>query len=104
MTEFDPLNIGELIALRIILAMPEGPAITDEWTWKEVMNAEAPQWIHEGPPVWLLEPEMSWKDPRLPVTVRGHVPKGMERAAQELLLGGRGIFPRKEEDSDGRDR
>lgn len=98
MREFDPLDIGNLIGLRIVLAMPKGPALTDEWTWKEVMNAQSPQWIHFGPPSWLLEPEMIWRDPRLPITVRGNVPVGMEQAAYTLLIGGRGIYLPKKED------
>lgn len=81
----DPLDIRNLVALRIILAMPFGPAITDEWTWQEVINRESPQWIHFGPPSWLLEPEMSWRDP-LQIVVRGNVPNGMEKEARALLL------------------
>lgn len=102
MIELDPLNIGELVALRIVLAMPSGPALTDEWTWKEVMSGQAPQWIHFGPPAWLLEPEMLWRDPRLPITVRGNIPIGMERAAYDLLRGGRGLtgYEREEDTSD----
>lgn len=91
MSAFDPLDIGNLIGLRIVLSMPAGPALTDEWTWQEVMNAESPQWIHHGPPSWLMEPEMFWRDPRQPITVRGHIPLNMERAGYELLIGGRGL-------------
>lgn len=96
----DPLDIRDLIGLRIILAMPEGPALTDEWTWLEVMTGNSPQWIHDGPPRWLREPEMVWRDPRLPITVRGNVPPGMERSAHTLLLGGRGLKLPPEEPSD----
>lgn len=96
----DPLEIRDLIALRIVLAMPEGPALTDEWTWLEVMTGNAPQWIHFGPPAWLREPEMVWRDPRMPVTVRGNVPIGMERLAYTLLLAGRGVKLPWEDPSD----
>lgn len=96
---FDPLDIGDLIGLRIVLAMPSGPALTNQWTWQQIMDGESPQWIYDGPPGWLLEPEMIWRDPRLPITVRGNVPRNMERAAQDLLIGGRGLNQQRNEES-----
>lgn len=95
----DPLDIWDLPALRIVLVMYEGEPLTDEWTWKEVMLGESPQWIHFGPPPWLLDPEMIWKDSRLPITVRGNVPTGYERLAHELLVGGR-YYKTPKEDND----
>lgn len=94
---FDPLDIGELVGLRIVLAMPDGPALTKEWTWQQIMDGESPGWIHDGPPNWLMQPEMLWRDPRLPIIVRGNVPPNMEQAARELLFGGRDMYPREEE-------
>lgn len=76
---------GDAIALRIVLAMPNGPALTKEWTWDDVLSGRSPQWVHAGPPGWLRDPEMSWNDPMLPVEVRANVPVGYEEIARDLL-------------------
>lgn len=90
MAGFDWSRWGERTALRIVLVMTDGPALKREWTWQQLVDGEAPGWIHDGPPSWLLEPEMLWRDPLLPIEVRGHVPEGMQEQAYDLLLHGRG--------------
>lgn len=80
-------DLGDRVALRIVLAVAEGPALTREWTWRQVQECKTPQWVHLGPPPWLREPEMEWRDPLLPVTARGLVPAGLEDDARRLLYG-----------------
>lgn len=80
-----PGDISDLPALRIILSLPEEPALKREWTWRQLHNGEAPAWVHSRPPSWLKEPEINWRDPRLPVEFRGMVIPGYEDVAREWM-------------------
>lgn len=65
--------------LRIVFSMPISRALDRWWTWREVFDGGAPDWLFRpDPPYWLLKddgdpPEIEWHDPLLPIEYRGRI-------------------------------
>lgn len=81
----DGADLGELRAVRAVLALPEEPALVRTWTWREVQEGAVPGWLFERPPAWMREAEIVWRDPRFPVEFRGLVLPGQEDTARDWL-------------------
>lgn len=84
MQDEDLLKHMDQPGVRIVFAMPIGPAIMREWTWRQVFNGEAPYWIFESsPPYWLDDGETEWHHPLDPIEYRGRIKaNAVERAKQ----------------------
>jgi hypothetical protein len=81
-----------------VFSMPSGPALGRCWTWREVFNGKAPDWIFRpDPPYWLIgrgtaePPETEWHDPLRPIEYRGRVDPAMIDVAHDWVsaAGGR---------------
>lgn len=66
--------------------MPQGPALTREWAWGDVLDRKAPQWLHNEAPFWMLDAEIEWRDPFEPIEYRGRIARGHEDDARKFLF------------------
>lgn len=79
--------------VRIVFSLPEGPALTRWWTWREVFDGHAPDWLFLGDPPWWLAgkgtedpPGIRWADPLLPIEFHGRVIAAYVPIAREWVI------------------
>lgn len=72
--------------IKVVFAMPAGPALTRSWSWRQIFSHECPDWIFFDPPPWLEDGEVEWHDPLLPIEFRGRVRIGMEDHARAWVF------------------
>lgn len=74
-------GLYERAALRVEFRLANGGLLSKNWR----LNDPQPEWLSDGPPGFLRNPERRWENPQDPITLHGDVIEGRELEAVMAL-------------------